>query len=337
MLVPHTSRLSACALAVSLLLSAGSARAQSTLDQARKLYLDAEYEQSLNVLGRLKSTAAAERSEIGAYQVFCLVALGRLDDAARTAASIVSDDPFYMPSDEMASPRIRDLFRRARGRVLPDVARREYAAAKAAFDRKDPSAAGLFERVVTLLDDPDVDRAATADLRVLAEGFRDLLRVAAAAPTTAPASVEAAPAPVAVAAAVSAPPPAAAAPPVRDTSEPHREEPSTLEPPEPTPLRPAREGDPGVMPPIAISQPLPRWIPPAAGVDRLREFDGLIEVVIDPRGAVSEAAMRATVHPQYDPELLRMAYTWRFKPATKDGKPIAYARIIEVRLKPATP
>jgi TonB family protein len=99
--------------------------------------------------------------------------------------------------------------------------------------------------------------------------------------------------------------------------------------------RPAREGDPGVTPPVVVSQALPRWSPPSAGPDRYREYDGVIEVVIDPQGTVAEATMRASVHPQYDPELLRMARGWKFKPAMKNGRPVAYAKLVEVRLRPA--
>jgi TonB family protein len=99
-------------------------------------------------------------------------------------------------------------------------------------------------------------------------------------------------------------------------------------------VRPAREGDPGVVPPVAISQDMPRWSPPSAGIERLRAYQGVIEVVIDARGAVTAATIRASVHPQYDAELLRMARTWKFKPATKNGKPLAYAKLVEVRLQP---
>ena len=36
----------------------------------------------------------------------------------------------------------------------------------------------------------------------------------------------------------------------------------------------------------------------------------------------------------YDPELLEMAKSWKFKPATKDGVPVRYRTTVEVRLGP---
>ena len=50
-------------------------------------------------------------------------------------------------------------------------------------------------------------------------------------------------------------------------------------------------------------------------------------------GNVQEAVMIRSVHPGYDAELLRAARNWRYVPARKDGKPVKFARVINVLLK----
>jgi TonB family protein len=342
----HASRLAACAFAFVIALSSAPAAAQPSVDAARKLYLGAQYEESLALLTQLHGETTAEQNEIATYQVFCLVALGRTEEAGRTIETIVSADPFYQPAEDLTSPRIRDVFRHTRRKVLPGIAKREYAAAKLAFDRKDPSASVMFERVLKLLGDPDVDAPAVGDLRVLAEGFRDLSRTFAAAPASGPGPTVAQgaspsqnrPSTTMRAEGSQAPPSVNEAP--RESAPATSTAPARADAPaaavgDPLAVRAAREGDPGVVPPVAISQTMPRWLPPA-GVERTQEFDGVIEVLIDAQGSVTSATIRASVHPQYDPQLLRMARSWKFKPATRNGKPLAYAKLVEVRLKPAT-
>src|SRR3954469_14278559 len=167
-----------CTISLVLLVGFGvsPASAQASLARARDLYQSADYEESLAVLDQLHGTASPELTEIGTYKVFCLLALGRTDDAVRAINEVVAVDPFYQPAESMASPRVRAVFRDARRASLPTVVQRDYASAKAAFDRNDPAATDLFERVLRLLSDPDATGPAAADLRVLAEGFRDLSR-----------------------------------------------------------------------------------------------------------------------------------------------------------------
>ena len=43
---------------------------------------------------------------------------------------------------------------------------------------------------------------------------------------------------------------------------------------------------------------------------------------IDERGAVVDATLVTRIHPSYDNQLLKMARTWKFKPATRNGVPI---------------
>ena len=92
--------------------------------------------------------------------------------------------------------------------------------------------------------------------------------------------------------------------------------------------------DSGVTPPIPIYQQLPRWS------SDIKNYTpgavGLLETVIDETGQVTSAVMRQSVHPVYDTLVISSARTWLYKPATKDGKPVKFRRVIEV-LGPTRP
>jgi TonB family protein len=59
---------------------------------------------------------------------------------------------------------------------------------------------------------------------------------------------------------------------------------------------------------------------------------GIIEVVIDEQGRVTFAAVRASVHPVFDTELLSAARDWRYQPATFAGKPVKYRKMIQINI-----
>jgi protein TonB len=346
----HASPLVACALALSFTLVPLAGHAQSTIQHAQSLYVGAQCEESLAILQQLQATTLAEKNEIAAYRVFCLIALGRTDDAAHAIEAIVSDDPFYQPPDALASPRIRAAFKDTREKVLPSIVNREYTAAKMAFDRKDPQAADMFDRVLKLLADPDLAGPSKADLKVLAEGFRDLSRTFSIRAVGTSATTAGTPAGAAGSTPASA---AGSTPPARTGVQPGSSSggasaaAAPAAPPEtraPAPaanidapvVRASREGDVGVVAPVALSQVLPRWNPPSNSLARRQAFSGVIEVQIDEHGTVTAATMRASIHPQYDPDLIAAARTWKFKPAMKDGKPVPYTKLVEVRLRPAS-
>ena len=65
---------------------------------------------------------------------------------------------------------------------------------------------------------------------------------------------------------------------------------------------------------------------------------GVIEVLIDEKGQVVEARLRSPVHPLYDSRLLAAARHWQYRPATRDGAPVRFRKVIEVQLgSPETP
>ena len=185
----------AAALAVVLCLgSEVPLNASEELTRAKELYRSAAYDEALTLLDSIPpSVVMNEAVEFHQFRVLCLVALDRKDDATRAMEALINASPEYQLSEEDASPRVRALFAEVRRSIMPTIVQRAYAEAKAAFDKKDPAATAQFDRVLTLLKDPDVAKEPTlSDLATVVTGFRDLSAAAAAAP--APVTTAAAPA-----------------------------------------------------------------------------------------------------------------------------------------------
>lgn len=288
-----------------------------TLAHAKELYASAAYDEALAVLDRLQTDApVAETTSIAEYKVFCLLALDRRDEAKKNIEGILHDNPLYSPSGDQASPRIQSVFRDVRRQSLPRIVMERYAAAKAAFEKKDPQAAEQFDGVLTLLDDPDLQGApALSDLRTVVSAFRDLTKAMASAQ---PQTQEP----------LAARPTDGAAAPAEPPAQPPASEPA---PPSDVIYTSA---DADVAPPIAHTQRIPPWIP--ARGDAQQDFHGTLELLIDEKGAVMSATMRASVHPAYNQLLMRAARDWKFMPARRQGVPVRYLKIVDVRLKPTT-
>jgi len=287
---------------LSAALSASAAQAaQDSLTGARELYASAEYEQALASLNRIRATglASVDVPAVEQYRALCLLALGRASEAEDAIAAVVSAAPTYKLAGSEMSPRVRTAFSEVRRRVLPTIIQQKYAEAKAAYDRKAwPIASDGFGEVLKMLADPDVASAATqpplADLRTLAQGFLDLSATAIAA--TAPPPPPPAPAPI----------PAA-----------------------PAPARIYTVTDANVVPPAIQRQQLPPY-----HRKPLTPMLGVIEVVIDEKGEVENATMRGSIDPLYDGQALQATRAWRYKPATKDGTPVKFRKLVQVRIQP---
>ena len=279
--------------------------AQESLTAARDLYSAAAYEEALDVLNRLR---ARDRSDgdsraIEQYRAFCLLALGRGEEAERAIEAVVAAEPSYSPSPTDVSPRVRAAFADVKRRMLPTIVQQKYAHAKAAFDRKEfGTAATEFKHVLDVFADPDLGSAGTrpplSDLRTLSVGFHEL-SVSSAVPPPQP-----------------APPPPA---------------PQTVYVPPPAPVAGQIYGpsDGTVVPPIAIRQSLPPHTRPRSETAR-----GLLEIVIDERGEVEAAVMRLPVDQAYDKTAVAAAKSWRYTPATLSGVPVKFRKVIQITLEP---
>lgn len=280
----------------------GQVPGRDVVGPARDLYASARYDEALAVLNDLRpadtGTAVSDRKSIEQYRSLCLLALGRGSEAESAIAAVVTADPSYLPGEVEASPRVRAAFSDVRKRLLPDIANSRYGEAKALFDRRDyASAAPRFRQVLTLLDDPDMGGRLT-DLRTLANGFLDL-----SAAATAPPPEPLKPAPIAV-------PPTPVVPPA-------------------DPNRVYTMADRTVIAPVVVRQRMPQLTPAMKVQARDR---GVVEVVIDEQGRVSNVAIRESIHPMYDSELLLAGRDWKYQPATLAGKPVRYRKMIQINV-----
>ena len=302
----------AAAILVLVLFSKGAslaAAADNTLATARDLYAAAAYEDALVILNQLSEGTHGpdEERAIQQYRAFCLLALGRTADAEQAIAAVVAVQPRYQPGDADVSPRVRATFAEVRKRVLPTVIQQQYAIAKSSYDRKNWSeAAERFNYVLDVLNDPDVRPVAAqpplSDLKVLAQGFRDLALTAATPPPAPPKPEPAPPAPVAVAAA---------------------------EPAVPAAPRIFQATDKGVVPPITVRQNLPPF-PSTAAVPK--QAQGVLEVIIDETGAVEQALIRVPLNAAYDRQALLAAKSWLYQPAMMNGKPVKFRKAVQINV-----
>jgi hypothetical protein len=274
-----------------LLLLPLSARAQDTLQRVRDLYAAAAYEDALSAVARIDADESDPAFE--QYRVFCLVALGRTDEAQKAIEAVLTKHPLYRPDQGEASPRILELFADARRHVVPPIAQSMYTEARAAMDRKDRNAAvDGFEQLLRVVQDPDLAEDHTvAELRLLADGFLRLSKELPAPPD-----------------------PPAATPESNDAAEPA------------APVKP-----PVVVPPVAISEPLPSW---NASGGPMVEYTGTIRLRISAEGKVTSVELVKSAFPTYDPVLLAAAKDWTYQPARRDGVAIASEKTLQVTLKP---
>jgi TonB family protein len=303
---PHASTWIGSLVAALLLTSTGASAQNNDLSAARDLYASAAYDEALTLLNRLRSSdhPPTDARAIEQYRAFCLLALGRSADAEQAIEAVVAAEPTYHPGDSDIAPRMRAMFTDVRRRMLPTIIQQKYTQAKAAFDRKDfPSAASGFSQVLVTMADPDLSsemsRPPLSDIRTLAVGFEELASKAAAPPPPPP--------PTPVPAVVTAPP----APPL--------------------PPRIYIADDASVVPPAAINQALPTF----RGVSPIQRV-GRIEVVIDQTGAVESAAMTVSVTAAYDKVAVAAAKAWRYTPATVNGAPVKFRKVVQITVKPTT-
>jgi hypothetical protein len=283
---------------------AAPATAQSDsnpLAAARDLYASARYDEALAMLNAIRPAESTDRKSVEQYRSLCLLALGRGTEAESAIAAVVTEDPLYQPSEAEASPRVRAAFTEVRQRLLPELVSSRYTDAKASFDRKDyVLAEQQFKHVMMLLNDPQM-AGRLPDLRTLVSGFLDLSARAAVPP---PAPKLATPAP-----------PAASA--VR-----------------PIPGRIYQAEDDGVTVAVPIKQEVPRV--PNAVTSQARDR-GLLELLIDEQGRVVSVMIRMSVHPVYDTQLVAAARDWKYLPATFNGHPVKFRKMVQITVNKRTP
>jgi thioredoxin-like negative regulator of GroEL len=274
-----------------ILVTPASASGQDELARAKELYASAAYDDALAALSNYRG-AGGDLIEVDEYRAFCLLAVGKTEDAGKVIEQIIARHPSFQPSEAQASPRIQEAFRRVRRRVLPALVRRAYNEAKETFDRKEfATAAKQFDQVIALINDADgADSGDLVDLRTLSKGFADLIKTMPAA----------APEPAKIQSKATAPIEA---------------------------IYSTRDVD--VSPPVPILQRMPPWHP-MIGDDG--PYEATLMLIIDETGNVASATLIGSLRPSYDALLREVAPRWKYRPAMKNGRPVKFQKVIAIRL-----
>jgi hypothetical protein len=302
-------RVAACVVA-----AATVAAAQDQLSAAKDLYASAAYEEALTTLTRLHEggSGSGASDQVEQYRAFCLFALGRTSEAQSVAEALITASPLLEIDSADASPRIIAMFSDVRKRLLPALIREQYRSGRAAVEKKDyPAAQSQFTRVSHMLDEADklgVKDEALGDLRVLVDGFAELIQ---SAQTRAAAPAAVAPAPPANLTADAATTAASLPAPARIYS-------GTMD---------------GIVPPVILRQDVPQLPKELVGMLSGGTKTTILDLVIDENGNVERATVRQSTIRMYDTLLTNATRNWRYRPATKGDKPVKYLKTLEIIVK----
>lgn len=265
---------------------------QDLLTRAKGLYDSASYNEALSALSEIDSLG--DVTEVEKYRALCLLALDRTKDAEQSLEHLAMARPLFTLDVSDNSPKLVAMFEDVRKRTLPEAAKQTYERARASYEKGDSAEAQRQFRDVMAMADaaPAGSLALMGDLKMLASGFVKLAESAL----------------------VPAPEPRAAPAPVRVTVV--------------SPERIYNAADATVTAPVAIDRPIPTWERPAAL--NFATLEGLLELTVDPSGAVVQQAMVKVINPAYDRLLMDAAKTWRFQPATIDGRPVKYRMTLSI-------
>jgi hypothetical protein len=268
------------------------------LEAVKDLYESAAYDEALSTLDHidrdtLRNSSVAQVAR--QYRALCLIALDRSIDAERTLEDMVRADPAQSAPAEFP-PRLAAMFRRIRERLLPELALEQYTAAKLSFDRQEYAAASAgFDRLTALLADSALTVATNTtlrDMKTLASGFQQLAK----------ASIQPAP-----------------TPPVNESAQ-GGGLPS--------------DGDTAngaVIGAVAVRQQFPAW-PSEIAIRPGTTYTGVVEVTITPAGDVASLKFIKRVHPVYDHLIETAAKGWKYRPATRNGEPVAFMKLVNIEI-----
>jgi outer membrane biosynthesis protein TonB len=283
-----------------------AANTMTALTKVKALYAEAAYEDALAVLAAVPTETPVP--ELDQYRAFCLIALGDQPKAEVAIENLLVQNPLYQPDGADTSPRVIEVFREVRSRVMPAVSKRLYVEAKSALERRErEQAVKGFETLLQLIGSEPANDETLDDLKVLAQGFLDLSRslpAATPAPASTPASVDTAPP---ANTATGDAPTASSSVPVTATA--------------------------NWVRPVAVRQQMPPWNAPDS-ITRNAEFRGVLRVNVGADGKVVSSEIVRSAHPLYDRLLLNASKDWLYQPARQDGKPITAEVLVEVLLRP---
>jgi Gram-negative bacterial TonB protein C-terminal len=306
---------------------ASAARAQNTLEAAKDLYASAAYEEALTTLSRVGESVAgtpAVLRQVDEYRAFCLYALGRTAEAESVAEGLIRRDPLVRLDAADASPRLEAMFAKVQKRILPGLIRDEYRNLRPMLDQKQFAAAeprlAETRRMLSEAERVGAVDEGLADLAVIIDGFLALSRAQIDMPSPRPRAASA-----------SAPDSASASAVLEAASGP-------LEAAAPTPNIPRGPRvysvkDADVTPPVTIYQREPSIPVELATILRTVKRPTVLSLTIDEDGRVQKTEVHLSVNKSYDTLLTRAASTWKYRPATKGGRPVSYEKIVVIEFK----
>ena len=87
--------------------------------------------------------------------------------------------------------------------------------------------------------------------------------------------------------------------------------------------------DSQIVAPVVVRQVLPPFPRKPLFVAQ-----GVLEVVISENGEVESAVIRQSIDPGYDRIAIDASHSWRYKPATRDGVPVKFRKLVQVKIQP---
>jgi hypothetical protein len=306
---------------------ASAASAQNTLEAAKDLYASASYEEALTTLARVGENAAgtpAVLRQVDEYRAFCLYALGRTAEAESVAERLIRRDPLVRLDAADASPRLEAMFTKVQKRILPGLIRDQYRNLRPMLDEKQfATAEPRLAETKRLLSEAERVGAldeSLADLSVIIDGFLTLSRaqIDMRPPRPRAASTSAADPGPATAASEAASGPSEATVPTPNV---------------PRGPRVYSIEDADVRPPVTVYQREPSIPVELATILRSVKRPTVLSLTIDEEGRVQKSEVHLSVNKSYDTLLTRAASTWKYRPATKDGRPVSYEKIVVIEFK----
>jgi hypothetical protein len=261
----------------------------------RSLYVAAAYEDALALLAGPAPAGTADLAD--KYRALCLLGLNRMPEAEDVLDGLLVRNPAFQMTPAEASPRVIGLVADVRRRVVLRELETRFTQARADYDAgRFRDAAVGFGQVVLTATDPGVASTPRAeDLRRLSDEYR-LLAGARVDTSSSIQEVRSAP----------------------DAG--------------PAGSRVFNRLDAAVHPPVELERQMPAWSPPRDVA--WRSFRGMIEILVNERGAVDDARLIERIAPFYDGPLLASARTWRFKPATLNGVPVKFRQQLDIVMRP---
>ena len=90
-------------------------------------------------------------------------------------------------------------------------------------------------------------------------------------------------------------------------------------------------GDYGVTAPKSLYHPDPEYTDRA----RRKKISGsvVLSIIVTPEGTVRDAKVTTSLDKDLDQQALKAVNTWKFEPATKDGKPVSVRTAVEMTFR----